>query len=175
MILSDGEIWEALEAGDIVLDPPPEVELVQASSIDLRLDRKLLEHRPGPVTGVIIDPATVDVMDHLSTYCNQINLSDRPYEIQPNSFVIGRTSERIELPLNLAGRVEGKSSLARFGLAVHITAPKIDPGFQGNITLEMFNLGPFSLRLSHGMKICSLTLEYLGRPARQGYQGRFQS
>ena len=81
----------------------------------------------------------------------------------------------MEIPLDLAARVEGKSSLARFGLMVHITAPKIDPGYSGRITLEMFNLGPFPLKLTNGMYICSLTFERLGRPARQGYSGRFQT
>ena len=70
--------------------------------------------------------------------------------------------------------VEGKSSLARLGVGVHITAPKIDPGFNNSITLEMYNFGPFTVQLRKGMEICVLILERLGRPAKQGYSGQFQ-
>ena len=175
MILSDGEIWEALESGTIGLTPYPYRGLLQGSSIDLRLGAELLVHRRTPVAGVSIDPSAVDVMDHLQRYCDRIDLSAGPYEIQPDAFVIGQTLEKLDLPRSLAGRVEGKSSLARFGLAVHITAPKIDPGFNGNITLEMKNFGPFPLRLTQAMPICGLTFENLGRSAMREYQGRFQN
>lgn len=177
MLLSDGEIWESLNAGHIIIDPyPDDSDSVQASSVDLHLDGDLLIHRDVPVEGITIDPTTVDVMDHLRSYCRSVDISNGPpFEIRSNSFVIAQTLERVELPLDLAARVEGRSSLARFGLTVHVTAPKIDPGFNGNITLEMFNLGPFSLKLSYGMRICSLTFERLGRPANRGYRGRFQT
>ena len=176
MILSDGEIWDALEAGDIVISAPQDEQIsVQPSSVDLRLGPTLLVHSHNPIPGVTIDPAAVDVMDHLERYCEKVDISNgSTYEIKPQSFVIGSTLERIEIPLDLAGRVEGKSSLARFGLAVHITAPKIDPGFKNPITLEMFNLGPFPLKLTYMMKICSLTFERLGRTSKQGYEGQFQ-
>ena len=115
-------------------------------------------------------------MDHLTRYCESVDISSgAAFEIKRNAFVIAKTLERVEIPLDLAARVEGKSTLARFGLTVHITAPKIDPGFKGNITLEMFNLGPFSLKLTSGMRICGLTFERLGKSANQGYTGRFQT
>jgi dCTP deaminase len=66
-------------------------------------------------------------------------------------FVIGQTPEQVTLTTALAGRVEGRSRLARLGIGVHITAPKIDPGFSNNITLEMFNIGPSTIRLQAGM------------------------
>jgi dCTP deaminase len=182
LILSDGEIWEALEKGDIVITTSPGrptgeqlPPLVQPSSVDLRLGPKLLVHRNTPVPGVSIDPSTVDVMDHLQRYCDPVDISNGvPFEIRPLSFVLGTTLEWVELPLDLAARVEGKSRLARFGLAVHITAPKIDPGFKNHITLEMFNFGPFPLKLTYKMEICVLIIEQLGRRARQGYSGQFQ-
>lgn len=177
MILSDGEIWEALEIGSIVIDPyPDDPTVVQPSSVDLRLGPTLQVHRVEQVKGVSIDPALVNVTDHVNAYCERVDISNgTPYEIQPQTFVLGTTFERIEVPLELAARVEGKSSLARLGLAVHITAPKIDPGFKSHITLEMYNFGPFALKLTYQMKICVLIFERLGRPAKQGYSGRFQS
>ena len=177
MLLSGDEIRESLEAGHILIDPNPiDSDLVQGSSVDLRLGSELLVHRNIPVEGVLIDPTTVNVMDHLRRYCDSVDISrGNSFDIGRNAFVIGETMERVEIPLDLAARVDGKSSLARFGLTVHITASKIDPGYHGHITLEMYNLGPFSLKLTYGMSICSLTFERLGRPTSHRYDGRFQT
>jgi dCTP deaminase len=107
--------------------------------------------------------------------------SDGPYEFLPyrtagkGSLVLGKTLERVTLPNHLSGRIEGKSSLARLGLAVHITAPTIQAGFDGPLYLEMFNAGPFTLKLQPKMEIAQLILEHLGLPSQSGYAGRFQS
>jgi len=178
LILSDGEIWEALETGQIVIDPyPSDTTLVQPSSIDLRLGPALLIQQEKRVAGVIIDLSEkdLDVMGHLRRYCEPVDISRNPYLMKPGTFVIGTTLEKITLPLDIAARVDGRSSLARFGLAVHITAPKIDPGYSNTITLEMVNLGRFDLALRQGMKVCSVIFERLGRAARQGYAGKYQS
>ena len=176
MLLSRGEIQEALASGEVIISPDPvNSSRIQPASLDLRLGPELMVHSSEPVRGVSIDPAAIIIPDFISRYCDRVDISTgSSYEIQPMGFVLGETLERVEIPLSLAARVEGKSSLARLGMTVHITAPKIDPGFRGNITLEMFNLGPFPLKLSYGMDICSLMLERLGRPVAQGYTGRFQ-
>lgn len=176
MILSDGEIWEALRGGDLGIEPEPSPDFVKPSSVDLRLDRKLWVHRREPIRGVILDVSEddFDVMDHVTRYTEPIDLvNDGPYELAPQAFVIGQTLERVSLPKDIAARVEGRSSLARLGLGVHITAPKIDPGFRGQITLEFFNFGPHTLRLTYEARICTLILERLGRPAQSGYAGRY--
>ena len=111
--------------------------------------------------------------DHLQRYTELVDISNG-WDFKPNSFIIGETVEVIGLPLDLAGRIEGRSRLARLGVGVHITAPKIDPGFHNTITLEIYNLGPWTLRLNAGMRICSLLVERLGKPAEQGYAGMFQ-
>ena len=176
MLLSNVEILDALADGEIIITPSPaDSRRIQPSSIDLRLGAELWVHSSEPIRGVSIDPAEVHVRDHIRRYCERVDISTGgSYEIQPNGFVLGETLERVEIPLHLAARVEGKSSLARLGMTVHITAPKIDPGYRGNITLEMFNLGPFTLKLSYLMDICSLALERLGRPASLGYAGQFR-
>lgn len=173
MLLSDGEIWESLKSGEIVITPEPEG--IKGASLDLRLGSGLWVYPTEPVPGVSIDPAAVDVQGHIRRYCRRVDISESAaYEIHPGGFVLGETLERVEVPLHLAAWVEGKSSLARLGMMVHITAPKIDPGYEGTITLEMFNLGRFPLRLSYGMEICALMFERLGRPAQVRYGGRFQ-
>ena len=95
-------------------------------------------------------------------------------DLKPHQFMIGMTAETVGLPLNLAGRVEGRSRLARLGVGVHITAPKIDPGFRNRITLEIFNLGLWTIELTAGMRICTLLVERLSKPAKVGYEGIFQ-
>ena len=97
---------------------------------------------------------------------------DAPFKLEPRMLVIGKTHE-IKIPLHLAARIEGKSSLARLGLAVHITAPTVQSGFEGRLFLEMYNAGPFTLELKPRMKIAQLIIEHLGLPAKEGYVGRY--
>jgi dCTP deaminase len=96
--------------------------------------------------------------------------------IRPGEFVLALTRERVELPRQsrLAARVEGRSSLARLGLAVHLTAPTIHAGFRGYITLEITNQGPIPIKLRPGLAICQLILEHVfGTPAAE-MTGAFQ-
>lgn len=97
------------------------------------------------------------------------------YVFEPGTFLLAWTRENIRLPSQgrLAARVEGKSSLARLGIAVHLTAPTIHAGFGGQIQLEMCNLGPLRVRLLTGMRVCQLVFETsLGTPEK-GYAGMF--
>ena len=96
-------------------------------------------------------------------------------ELKPNAFALAYTVERLTLPLNLAARVEGKSSVARWGLSIHQTAPTIHAGFRGNIRLEIANVGPFVCRLTPGMQICQLVVEELKTPPENELRSRFQN
>ena len=87
--------------------------------------------------------------------------------------VIGKTLEYVKLPTHLAARIEGKSSLARLGLSVHITAPTIQAGWEGRIYLEMNNVGPFNIELRPKMEIAQLIIEHVGLPTRGKSEGRF--
>ncbi len=174
MLLSDGEIQEAVDSGELILEPRLGVR-IQPSSIDLTLGNTLHVHSSQPVPGISIDPELLQVRQFISANTTEEDLSDgRVWKLEPGAFVIGETVERVGLPLHLAGRVEGRSRLARLGVGVHITAPKIDPGFHNNITLEIFNLGPWAIELRAGMRICTLIVERLGRSAQAGYGGVFQ-
>ncbi len=173
MLLSDGELREAVSSGELFLDPIDlDSGVLQPASIDLSLRATIQVQRPQPIGGVIVDPENLDVLDLLQGFTDEVDISGGR-DFRPGEFVIGRTVEFLRLPWDLAGRVEGRSRLARLGVGVHITAPKIDPGFNGPITLEIYNLGPWTLRMKAGMKICSLAVERLGRPAEQGYSGIF--
>lgn len=87
----------------------------------------------------------------------------------PGEFALGSTIEHVRLPADVVARVEGKSSLARLGIAVHVTAGFIDPGFSGQVTLELANLSPYSIKLTAGMQIAQLSFEWMDLPAEFPY------
>lgn len=127
MLLSGREIQEEIENGELIVEPFDEGS-IQPACVDLRLYSKILVQSSDPISGMSLDPETLNVEDHLSRYSEEVDLSGvQSYDFGPNEFIIGRTEEVVGLPHSLAGRVEGRSRLARLGIGVHITAPKIDP------------------------------------------------
>ena len=123
----------------------------------------------------LLDPTELDVNSYINNHTDAVDISaTNGYTLRPGAFIIGKTIETVGLNNRLSGRVEGRSRLARLGVGVHITAPKIDPGFHNQITLEIFHLGNTGIKISEGMVICTLLLERLGHPAGEGYHGTFQ-
>lgn len=178
MVLSDIEIKAEIDAERLVFDPPipRDSDRIDSSAVDLLLHPDLILLPSQRVPGITIVPSDddVQVMDLLSTQGEHRSLASASYRLEPYRLIIGKTLERITLPNHLAARIEGKSSLARFGLSVHVTAPTVIAGFSGNLFLEMRNVGPFAIELSQGMKIAQLVLEHVGLPPSRGYRGQFQ-
>jgi dCTP deaminase len=178
MILSDRDMKMFMSCGAISVAPTPRDEAFSSTSLDLRLDDELRSFRSdGAALGMVLDPAARDyvhqaTMDRL-TLVHRIGPSG--FELKPQAMVLGWTRERIDLDVmsRVAARVEGKSSLARIGLGIHITAPTIHSGFRGAIQLEIVNHGPLPIRLRRGMKICQLIFEQTLSVPERGYQGRF--
>jgi dCTP deaminase len=162
MLLSDRDILTEVDAKRVVLDPW-DVELLQPSSIDVRLDRYFRVFNNSQYTH--IDPATQQ--DELTTLVEPTG--DAPFVLHPGEFVLGSTLEIVTLPDDLAGRLEGKSSLGRLGLLTHSTAGFIDPGFTGHITLELSNVANLPITLWPGMKIGQLCLFRLSSAAENPY------
>jgi dCTP deaminase len=162
VLLSDGDIRREIEAARVRLDPY-DPAMVQPSSVDLRLDRYFRvfqNHRYSH-----IDPA--EEQDELTVL---IEPQDKePFVLHPGEFVLGATLEEITLPDDLAGRLEGKSSLGRLGLLTHSTAGFIDPGFTGHVTLELSNVANLPIKLWPGMKVGQLCLFRLETPAEHPY------
>ena len=162
MLLSDRDIRSEIESGRVKLDPY-DPELIQPSSIDVRMDRyfRVFENHRYPH----IDPSVEqpDLTRLVETD------DDAPFILHPNEFVLASTLEVITLGDQLAGRLEGKSSLGRLGLLTHSTAGFIDPGFSGHVTLELSNVANLPIRLWPGMKIGQLCIFRLSSPAEHPY------
>ena len=184
MILSSTSIQQAIDDGRVVIDPEPGPRIATrgqptpygSSAVDLHLSDRLRV----PIQGlsVEVNPGIGSVQDTLATLYRQENIPTTGFNLHPWQLVLSLTAERVKLSLPneidedvrdrgwLAARVEGKSSLARYGLLVHFTAPTIHAGFEGRIALEMMNLGPSPIILTQGMAICQLILEQVhGVPA----------
>ena len=162
MLLSDRDILAQIDAGRIAMDPW-DPDMLQPSSIDVRLDRFFRVFNNQQYTH--IDPALQQ--DDLTTLVEP--KGDDPFVLHPGEFVLGSTLEVCSLPDDLAGRLEGKSSLGRLGLLTHSTAGFIDPGFSGHITLELSNVANLPITLWPGMKIGQLCLIRLSSPAEEPY------
>jgi len=162
VLLCDRDLRAEIHSGRVRLDPY-DAALVQPSSIDLRLDRYFRVFQNHRYTH--IDPA--EQQDELTVLVEPEG--DEPFVLHPGEFVLGSTLEVMTLPTDLAGRLEGKSSLGRLGLLTHSTAGFIDPGFSGHVTLELSNVATLPIRLWPGMKIGQLCLFRLTGPAEHPY------
>lgn len=167
MILSDHDIHSHLKHYKLL--DPVSANSVQAASVDLHLGQEFAWFKRSTTTGVAVDPLVADA-EKLMVRSNQID----QFELNPLEFCLGVTLEKVNIPLTLAGRLDGKSSLARFGLLIHCTGGNIDPGFSGYVTLEIFNCSPNTLLLTAGMPIAQLVLQVLNTQCDKPYQGRYQ-
>src|SRR4051794_14232181 len=162
MILSDRSIREALEDGQIEIDPLDE-RCIQPSSVDLHLDRYFrvfLNHTM----------RVIDVKEDQEELTQLVEVKeDDPFVLHPGEFVLGSTLERVKLPTDLVARLEGKSSLGRLGLLIHSTAGFVDAGWNGQLTLELSNVANLPITLYPGMKIGQISFLKMTTPADVPY------
>lgn len=176
MILTDREIQIAIFKEQIAILPPPEPECYTSTSVDLCLGERLtIFDKELNNTGLeySIDPTrNFSAERELAKISKEITIDgETGFVLKPNIFILGKTREKIQLPteLRIAARVEGKSSLARFGLLIHFTAPTIHSGFSNTIRLEMINLGHVPIRLRSGMRICQIIFELTFGTPEKGF------
>jgi len=162
MVLSDQTIKLEIARGRIVVDPV-DADDIQPSSVDLHLGNDFQVFRNSRLP--YIDPA-----------CEQPGLTERvsastaePFVLHPGEFVLGTTVERIGLPNDIVGRLEGKSSLGRLGLLIHSTAGYVDPGWNGMLTLELSNVANLPILLTPGMKIGQISFSQMTTPVDRPY------
>ncbi len=172
MIYSDRDIRRLLDEGRVKVAPAPDLETQLGScSLDLRLSTEfsVFEYNRHPFVDVRDPEQSRDIMKAL------VVPPDQPFVMQPRSFVLAITQERVELPDDIVARLEGRSSLGRLGIIVHATASVIDPGWRGRIVLELANHGQMPVALYPGMRICSITFEPLSSPVERPYWKRAQA
>lgn len=162
VLLSDRDIRAAIDAGHLGIDPF-DADLIQPSSIDVRMDRFFRVFNNSRYTH--IDPK--QQQDDLTSLV-EVAEGDA-FVLHPGEFVLGATLETFKLPAHYAGRLEGKSSLGRLGLLTHSTAGFIDPGFEGHITLELSNVANLPITLWTGMKVGQLAIFSMSSPAEIPY------
>jgi len=162
VLLSDRDIRSEIQSGRVAVEPFDEA-MIQPSSVDVRLDKffRVFENHKYSV----IDPS----IEQAELTREVIAEDDEAFILHPGEFVLASTYEIITLPDDIAGRLEGKSSLGRLGLLTHSTAGFIDPGFSGHITLELSNVANLPVKLYPGMKIGQLCLIKLSTPAEHPY------
>jgi dCTP deaminase len=189
VLLSDREIRAALERGAVRITPTPSLAAFSSTALDLTLgpELRIWPASPEGRSATQVRPSLpgfsiTGVLEHLT---QPLQIPNTGYELLPGSFVLGWTAERIQLPhcSRLAARVEGKSSMARLGLGIHVTAPTIhagfgykedDSGYEGSaLQLEIWNIGNLAIVLDPGIAICQLLFEEVHGTPEKGYTGRF--
>lgn len=165
VLLSDRDIRAAIdsEGSDALGIEPYDAEMVQPSSIDVRLDKFFRVFNNSRYTHI-------DPKQEMPDLTSEVEVAEGDaFVLHPGEFVLGATLEKFTLPANLAGRLEGKSSLGRLGLLTHSTAGFIDPGFSGHITLELSNTANLPITLWPGMKVGQLAIFQMSSPAEAPY------
>jgi dCTP deaminase len=162
MILSDRSIREEVAAKRIIIEPFDD-SCVQPSSVDLHIDRYFRVFRNHSQRVIDVKEDQEELTELIEVY------EDDALILHPGEFVLGATLERIALPHDLVGRLEGKSSLGRLGLLIHTTAGFVDPGFNGYLTLELSNVANLPITLYPGMKIGQISFLKMTTPAEIPY------
>jgi len=162
MVLSDRDIKKALQDKKIVITPKPDLATqLGSNSLDLRLGNifRIFDHSKH----AFIDPAKKDYSNEIT---KKVVVADgEPFIMQPGDFVLAVTLERVKIPSNMMGRLEGRSSLGRLGIVVHSTASIFDAGWDGKCVLELGNMGRMAVKLTPGMRICAMSFEQLSSEA----------
>jgi dCTP deaminase len=161
MILSDTTLKKMLQSGELLVEPITP-EQIQPASIDLRLSDHFLK----------VNENTLEII-RLDSELQYEELNQREIVIPPHSFLLATTREYIRLPNDLTAFVEGRSSIGRIGLFIQ-NAGWVDPGFEGTITLELYNANRLPIRLQEGRRICQLVFARMDQVANRPYQGKYQ-
>lgn len=162
MVLSDRTIRREIESGNLGIDPLAP-DAIQPASVDLRLGHQFRVFRNSAVPYIDVKQEYPDLTDMVEIE------GDRPFILHPGEFALAVTYERVRLPSDIVGRLEGKSSLGRLGLLIHSTAGFVDPGWDGALTLELSNVSNVPITLYHRMKVSQISFLRLTEPAENPY------
>jgi dCTP deaminase len=174
MRLCDRDIIKSLDEGHISITPRPDNTKISGVSVDLRLGHQFRVFSSHTIPYIDLSGTKESVNKAVEKVMgDEIYVSDEEtFVLHPGELALGITLESIALPDDLVGWLDGRSSLARLGLMVHVTAHRIDPGWEGNIVLEFFNSGKLPLALRPGMGIGAMSFETMSGPAERPYTKR---
>jgi len=161
-VLADRDIRAAMQAGRIRIDPF-DPGCLQPSSVDLHLDGDFRVFRNNRYPFIDVRASQPELTELVSV------ANDEPFILHPTEFVLGQTLEWVEIPDDLVARLEGRSSLGRLGLLIHSTAGYVDPGWKGNLTLELSNVANLPIALYYGMKIGQISYFKMSSPVDRPY------
>lgn len=167
MQLSDNQIKEALKSGSISFNPTPYASDIQPATVDIRLGQDFIKFRPPSGNELT---TSVQIPGQHTLEGREIRLHhDDTILIHPGELLLAETEQVIGIDNTLAARVEGKSSLGRLGIMVHVTAGFVDPGWYGRLTFEVVNMSHITWGLTPGMKIAQISFFQLTSPSRRQY------
>ncbi|GAB6069960.1 dCTP deaminase [Thiomicrorhabdus hydrogeniphila] len=174
MKLSDKDIIQHLKVGKIAISPEPGPEKIKGISVDLRLDNRFRVFNDHTAPYIDLSGPKDEVQKIMDSIMGDEILipDDKAFFLHPGELALAATMESIIIPDDLVGWLDGRSSLARLGLMVHVTAHRIDPGWNGQIVLEIFNSGKLPLALKPGMDICAINFETLSSAVLKPYNKR---
>lgn len=174
MRLTDIEIEQCLDNGSIVIDPRPSSDVISGVSIDVRLGGQFRVFKDHTAPFIDLSGPSAEVQDALNRVMSEkIEIADGDaFFLHPGELALAVTYESVTLPADIVGWLDGRSSLARLGLMVHVTAHRIDPGWSGKIVLEFYNSGKLPLALRPRMTIGALNFERLNTPVAKPYNMR---
>lgn len=177
MKLSDRDILKNLKEGHIVIDPMPSTDKIKGISVDLRLDNRFRVFNDHTAPYIDLSGPKDEVQQIMDRVMgDEITIEDdQAFFLHPGELALAATYESVTIPDNLVGWLDGRSSLARLGLMVHVTAHRIDPGWHGQIVLEIFNSGKLPLALRPGMDICAINFETLSSASDTPYNKRLDA
>ncbi len=174
MKISDRDIIQYLKIGKISIEPQPDESKIKGISVDLRLDNKFRVFNDHTAPYIDLSGPSSEVQKIMDTIMSdEVIINDGgSFFLHPGELALAATLESVTMPDDLVAWLDGRSSLARLGLMVHVTAHRIDPGWHGQIVLEIFNSGKLPLALKPGMDICAINFETLSSPAMKPYNKR---
>lgn len=174
MRLTDGQIESYLDDGRIVLEPRPATEDISGVTVDIHLGNEFRVLQDHAAAYIDISGPREDIDKAINSVMSDpiVLTPDQAFFIHPGEFALAVTHESVTLPSNMVGWLDGRSSLARLGLMVHVTAHRIDPGWSGQVVLEFFNSGKLPLALRPLMKIGALSFELLDEDCLRPYSSR---
>jgi dCTP deaminase len=177
MRLCDKDIYHYLQRGEIKISPTPDYAEISGVTVDMRLGNKFRVFEDHQAPYIDLSGKKADVQAALNNVMSdEIEIADdKAFFLHPGELALAVTLESVTLPSNIVGWLDGRSSLARLGLMVHVTAHRIDPGWSGNIVLEFFNSGKLPLALKPGMKIGAISFEVLSDHAEKPYNARLDA